>query len=71
VDPAVLADAGGWAVVIAMIGMIGLGAIKGWWVPGFVWRREVERGDKATALLEGNTPLLREILRLLKRRPLP
>lgn len=62
-----LANAGGWAVVVAMIGLIGIGAVKGWWVPGFIWRREVERADKSTALLEKMTPLLREAVSLLKK----
>lgn len=67
-DPQILADAGGWAAFVALVGVIGLGVIKGWWVPGFVYRRETGRADKATDLLETLTPLLSETVRLLKKR---
>jgi hypothetical protein len=44
-DPVALAEAGPWAVVVAMMVGIGYGAVRGWWVPGFVYRREISRAE--------------------------
>ena len=65
---AVLANAGGWTVVVAMIGLIGIGVVKRWWVPGFVYQREVERGDRATTTLEAIAPLIKEFTDVLRSR---
>lgn len=42
-----LADAGGWAVVLVIIGLIALGSTKKfrWWVPGWIYEDErAQRG---------------------------
>jgi hypothetical protein len=44
-DPIALAEAGPWAVVVGMMLGIGYGAVRGWWVPGFVYRREIVRAE--------------------------
>lgn len=50
--PKALIDAGGWVTAAAVcIGVIGA-IIHGDLVPGSIHRREIERGDKATAQLE-------------------
>jgi hypothetical protein len=50
-DPIALAESGGWAVVVAIILGLGVGFVRGWLVPGFVYRREADRADKADAAL--------------------
>ncbi len=65
IDPAaaakLLADAGGWAVVVAILIAVGAGAVRGWWVPGFVYRREVARADAMTAQAGLNTTALADL----------
>jgi hypothetical protein len=51
IDPVALANAGGWAVVVAILLAIGLGVVREWWIPGGVYRREVKRADEAEARL--------------------
>ena len=54
IDPAFavqLAQAGGWAVAILMGTAFAAAIVRGWLVAGFVYRREVKRGDDATAAL--------------------
>lgn len=46
-----LGDAGGLALAAALVIAIFVGAVRGWWVAGFVYRREVKRGDDATGAL--------------------
>lgn len=46
-----LADAGGWAVCILLIALIGIGATKRfrWWVPGWIYEDErTQRGIAET-----------------------
>jgi hypothetical protein len=66
---ALLADAGGWAVVVAMMTAIGAGSVRKWWVPGFVYDREVERADTATTQNERNTDALRDLTDVLRHPP--
>ncbi len=51
IDPVALANAGGLALAAALVMGILVGAVRGWWVAGFVYQREVDRADKATASL--------------------
>lgn len=60
--PVALADAGGWAVVVAMITGLGIGFVRGWLVPGFVYRREVERGDKADIVSERTADAMEKLV---------
>ena len=61
-----LADAGGWAVVVAMITAIGTGIVRGWWVPGFVYEREAKRADEATTQAQRNTESIRDLTDVLR-----
>lgn len=64
-DPRLLADAGGWTVVIVMMSFLGTGFVKGWIVPGFVYRREVARGDKADDQADQNSRAIEKLVTLL------
>ena len=64
-----LADAGGWAVVVAMMTAIGLGSVRKWWVPGFVYDREAKRADEATTQLERHTEAIRGLTDVLRNPP--
>lgn len=57
-----LADIGGWSaflvvVIVATVGLI----VRQWWVPGWVYRREVEARERAEAEV---TRLTRTVARL-------
>lgn len=60
-DPTALADAGGWAVVVAMIVAAGISFQRGWVVPRFVYDREVARGDKLETQLDRMTESLERL----------
>lgn len=62
-DPAALAQAGPWAVVIAIGLGLAVGFVRGWVVPGFVYQREVKRGDDATASVTALTESIGKDLR--------
>jgi hypothetical protein len=64
-----LADAGGWAVVVAMRTAIGVGSVRKWWVPGFVYDREAERADEATTQAQRNTDQIRDLVEFLRNPP--
>jgi len=66
VDPIALSESGGWAVAVAMGISLGVGFVRGWLVPGFVYRREVERGDKADTAAERNADQIRDLVTLLR-----
>lgn len=48
-DVGTLADLGGWAVSVAIALGVVTAIIRGQLVPGFVYRREVKRGDRLEA----------------------
>lgn len=48
----ILADAGGWAVVVAMGFVLGLSFLRGWLVPRWLYDREVLRADRNDEKLE-------------------
>jgi len=54
-DPIALANAGPWAVVVALMVAIGWGAYQGAWVPGFVYRHEIARSETLAADVEALT----------------
>lgn len=52
-DPALVNFLREFGLPLTMLVAFGIAITRGWFVPGFVYRREVERGDAATfALLE-------------------
>ena len=50
-----LGDASGWAVAVATLLIVLTGLWRGWVVPGYVYQREVERGDRAEGAVESAT----------------
>lgn len=53
IDPAVVEFLREFGLPLTALVVLGIAIARGWFVPGFVYRREVERGDAATlALLE-------------------
>ena len=54
IDPAAaktLVDLGFAVVFVTMVIAIGVGAIRGWWVPGWIYRRSESRSDRTDAAL--------------------
>lgn len=47
-----LGDAAGWVVAVIVLGLVGYGFAKGVLVPGYVYKREVTRGDRAEDAVE-------------------
>lgn len=45
-DPQALAEAGGWAVVVALGVGLGVAFVRGWLVPGWIYRAELERSER-------------------------
>ncbi len=60
-DPQTLAEAGGWAVAIALGSAILLGVVRRWWVPGAVYDREVRRADEAASQVAALTEAVRDL----------
>jgi hypothetical protein len=65
-DPIALANAGGWAVVVAILMAIGVGVVKGYAVPRFVYDREVLRADVLASELSKNTEALNQLTEALR-----
>lgn len=68
-----IADAGGWAAFVALVMAIGMGVVRKWWVPGWLFDREIKASE---ALRETNAALtkalndeIRRNARPLRRRP--
>lgn len=40
-----LADAGGLVIAMTLVGGILLGAVRGWWVPGWIYRQATAERD--------------------------
>lgn len=51
----ILGNAAGWTVAVAVLLVGGWGFHKGWWVPGFIYDREVKRGDRAEDAVDAST----------------
>jgi len=50
-----LAEASPTVIAIVEALVFGYGFYKGWWVPGWVHQREVQRGDEAVDAVEEST----------------
>jgi hypothetical protein len=66
-----LVDLGGLVLFVSLVLAIGWGAIKKdpWWVPGFVYKREVDRADKSDAQADRNTKALEKLAGTAKPDP--
>jgi len=53
-----IADLGGWAAFLTVIVAIGVALLRRWWVPGWVFDREVARADKSDTQAERNAESL-------------
>lgn len=54
-DPATidtLVRAGGWTLFVFTIVVIGIGVLRQWWVPGWIYTRSEARNDRLEAALE-------------------
>ena len=63
-----LVEAGGWTLFVVTIALIGAGAIRGWWVPGWIYRRSEERNAKIEAALVQVTDHLVKLTAVVRRR---
>lgn len=46
-----LANAGGWAAFVALVLAVGMGAVRKWWVPGWIHAEERKRSDDKDATI--------------------
>lgn len=53
-----ISDAGGWAVFAFSVFAIGIGLVRGWWVPGWIYQSEREQRVKAEIQAERNAESL-------------
>lgn len=67
-DPAALAQAGPWAVVVAIGVALGVAFVRGWIVPRFVYDREVQRGDRNEDLLGQVVQSVKDLTDEVRRR---
>lgn len=72
-DPTALAqslvDAGGWTAFVLTVVVAAIALVRGDWVPGFVYRREVARADTATTQAERNIDAIEDLTDVLAKRP--
>jgi len=68
-----LSDAGGWAVFAFAVFWAGVGLVRKWWVPGFVYdelrerlRKSEARADKADTQATRNAEAIRGIIRYIR-----
>lgn len=54
-----LVDAGGWTLFVVTIALIGIGAVRGYWVPGWIYRQEQSRNERIEAALVKLTEAVR------------
>lgn len=64
-----LADLGGWAAFVVVVVAAAVTLFRGLWVPGFVYRREIDRADKATTQAERNADALEDLTDVIAKRP--
>lgn len=54
-DPAAidaLVRAGGWTLFVMAVALIGVGVLRKWWVPGWMYHDERARSDRIETALE-------------------
>lgn len=64
-----LIDAGGWGAFLTFVVAAAVTLLRGDWVPGFVYRREVARADVATNQAERNADAIEDLTDVLAKRP--
>lgn len=64
-----LVDLGGWTAFVVTVVTAAITLIRGDWVPGFVYRREVARADTATTQAERNADAIEDLTDVLADRP--
>ena len=65
-DPVALAQAGPVAILLVGIGLLGLGFVKGYVVPGWLYRQEREQRIKAETQAERNTDAIEAVAAAVK-----
>ena len=66
-DIQALADAGTVVILLTFIAAVVLGAIRGDWVPGFIYRAEQVQRVKAEAQAERNTEAIASLTATVQR----
>lgn len=65
-DPIALAEAGPVAILLVGIGALTIGFVRGWVVPGWLWRQERDQREKAETQAERNTDAIEAIAAAVK-----
>lgn len=65
-DPIALAQAGPVAILLVFITAVVLGAIRGDWVPGYLYKAALARAEKAETQSERNTDALEAVASTVK-----
>ena len=64
-----LVDLGGWTAFVIGVVAFAFAIIRGYLVPGFVYKREVARADTATTQAERNADAVEDLTDALRGRP--
>jgi uncharacterized membrane protein YciS (DUF1049 family) len=70
IDPALgsqLADLGGFALFLLLVVVIGVGLIRRWWVPGWVYQQERDARAVAETQALRNAESLEKLARIVER----
>ncbi len=54
------------ALLVALLIAVIYGAVKKWWVPGWLWTKSEERADSLQKTVDTLTPILKEQSEILK-----
>ncbi len=65
-DPVALSQAGPVAILLVGIGLLGIGFVKGYVVPGWLYRQERDQRFKAEELAEANGKVLEQLASTVK-----
>ena len=66
---AALADLGGFALFMLALAIAGIGLYRRWWVPGWIYEREVEARKVAETQALRNAETLERLARSVARDP--
>lgn len=62
-----LADSGGWAAFLVLCAVLGIGFVRGWYVPGYLYREMQARSEKLVEQLDRNTDTLKRLASATER----